>query len=343
MSIVVTVRAVTGKVAEITVDPAITIADLQQRISDECGLGYASTLVYKGAPLKNTSVTLDSIGYKQGDSLIGVFKKEAPKPAPAPTPTPAPADTSSSTTPAAAAATPTPAAAKTEEPKEELKEWACVMCTYINIPARTICEMCESPNPNRPIRSSAATRSYGGGSGAGASSVPMDMSLLEGLDTDGMDEATLMAIQSAMTEDLYDDAYGDQPHDDLIVSVEDIIERARHNEDERRALCREFGIPEDSSVEDLHQAILSHDSEHGVDLQVEPSQLIDHLMSDPALVARIQESLPSDIGNNPDALREVLLQLLSSGQLSGMDGLFGGADLDEDEDDDDDGMGDHGW
>jgi len=161
-TITVNIKTLQQKDYPIQIAADATIAQMKQIATDTLGLGTATTCVYKGAPLKDDNATLSSVGINDGEHVITVFKKakpvvEAPAAAasaPAPVAAPAaaaPATTTAAPVPSAPVAAPAAAAAAPAAAPAVPVEWSCTACTYINTPARTICEMCGTPNPNRPM------------------------------------------------------------------------------------------------------------------------------------------------------------------------------------------------
>lgn len=185
-----------------------------------------SALVFKAAPLKDDSKTMADLGLKTNDTLIVTFKKGASAPPPSAAPAngsvsdsksdaqpvsaPSTSSSSESSTPATgpSSSSTSSAPSSTPAPSTDLLsqcEWQCPACTYINIPARTVCEVCETRNPNRPLPAPRASPApSGGAAGGGSGSAGSDSGDGSGA---AMDSDYMMAM--ALQRQLGGDAGGD--------------------------------------------------------------------------------------------------------------------------------------
>jgi hypothetical protein len=344
MSITVSVRTVSGATSSVNTEPTTTIKELKTLFSEQCGLGFCTTLVYKGAPLKKESATLTEINYTPGETLVGVFKKEAPKEAPAPvpvpvTPVPQAAAAAATTTPAPvlqtpvkpAAAAAVPAAVSNEPPIDYTADWQCPMCTYINIGARTVCVMCFTQDPNK-ARGKKATTQQPPQSVIDPARIEQRLQQMGGAQ---MDEDTKNAVRAMLEQDLRDEdeAAKNNPtgangggirlnasmsdgSGSTQIDLEALLQMCEQDPQQKAALCREFGLPEDSSVDLIRSTITQAAQQSPGELNMDEEQYLQTLLSDPAIAAQLN-SVVAEHGNSPEALQEALLQLLQGGMLDG--------------------------
>jgi hypothetical protein len=338
MSITVSVRTVSGATSSVNTEPTTTIKELKTLFSEQCGLGFCTTLVYKGAPLKKETATLTEINYTPGETLVGVFKKEAPKEAPAPVPvTPVPQPAAAATTPAPVLQTPVkpaaaaPAAAVSNEPPiDYTADWQCPMCTYINIGARTVCEMCFTQDPNK-ARGKKATAEQAPQSVIDPARIEQRLQQMGGAQ---MDEDTKNAVRAMLEQDLRDEdeAAKNNPtganggirlnasmsdgSGSTQIDLEALLQMCEQDPQQKAALCREFGLPEDSSVDLIRSTITQAAQQSPGELNMDEEQYLQTLLSDPAIAAQLN-SVVAEHGNSPEALQEALLQLLQGGMLDG--------------------------
>lgn len=271
-----------------------------------------------------------------GTTLIGVFKKTA-TPAAAETTTPAVTASTSAVTPAvvdasapAASTVPTESTPTNATPAAApastflLEEWSCPFCTYINIPARTVCEMCDSPCPTRRLASSTVSSSSAAGSDSGILARSMglggpniDLSALG-----DVDPATAEAIRQAMMDD-DDGVEGDGVAEPF--NLEETLALIQENPQVKQQFATAYNLPETATIEEFRTALAAN-----------PPVMSDGPMNDDALL--------SLIAHNP-AIQDQLSHMLSNGQPADSAALYealqalvqrgGGEMYDEDEDEED--------
>lgn len=249
-----------------------------------------------------------------GTTLIGVFKKSA-APAPVASPTLAPAPV--------AAPAPAPVTTPAVTTPFPLEEWGCDVCTYINIPARTVCEMCDTPNPARRIPTSSPSE---GSSARDVSLISQSMGLggphvdLSALGD--LDPETAAAIRQALSENDVDDEMSDQiePFD-----LEETLSLIQENPSVKQQFATAYNLPATATIEDF-RAALSADPPVMSNGPLNEDALLSMLAHNPQLQDQLSAALTSGNPGESHALYEALKSLVERS---------GGEMYDEDEDEED--------
>lgn len=321
--ITVNMKTLKQEVFPVKISSTATLGELKKLATDTLDLGVASTCVFKGSPLKNDEATLEELNIKDGDAIVTVFKKAKPVAVADATP----AATASATTAPVVEATPAPAAEVVIP-----QEWSCAMCTYINNPARSVCEMCESPNPNRPARTTPPNSTSAVVSPRAAVGSNVDLS---GANLDGVDEATLLAIQNALAEDMGDDD-GEGDGMRMEVDVDQLLQMAETDPNVRLQVTQSLGLPDDATIEQMRAGLLQQSLQAGQDDPQAAQALLSYLMHDPAAQEQLSAALGGQGNMDPEQLRQTLMALVQQA---------GGEMIEEDDEDIemDDDMGADQW